>query len=223
MDAMAIRVLIIDDDPLVRGGVKYMLGGSPTIEIVAEGSDGDEAVALVQAHTPDVVLMDIRMERVDGVAATGQVLALEDAPKVIMLTTFDADDMVLRALSAGAHGFLLKDTPPQQMIAAIEQVASGRKALSPSVVEQVIGVATTHSSDPRRDEARAALDTLARRELEVAKLIADGMTNQEIAKQQFLSVASVKATVTRILEKLGLTNRVQVAIKVHDAQLDDGT
>lgn len=218
---MAIRVLIIDDDPLVRGGVQLMLGGSDAIEFVGEGSDGDQAVALVQQHSPEVVLMDIRMERVDGVTATTQVLALPNPPKVVVLTTFDADDMVLRALRAGAQGFLLKDTPPAQMISAIQQVVKGGKALSPSVVEQVIGVATEAGTDPRRDEARAALATLARRELDVAKAIADGLTNQEIAQQQYLSVASVKATVTRIFEKLGLSNRVQVAIKVHDAQLDD--
>lgn len=218
MDAMA-RVLIIDDDPLVRGGLKFMLGAA--LDIVAEGTDGDEAVALCEEHRPDVVLMDIRMERMDGVTATGKVLALPDPPKVVILTTFDADDMVLRALSAGAHGFLLKDTPPEQMIAAIEQVVRGGKALSPTVVEQVIGAATSGAGDPRRDEARADLAELAARELEVAKLIADGLTNQEIAARQYLSVASVKATVTRILEKLGLTNRVQVAIKVHDAQLEE--
>lgn len=217
MAAMA-RVLIIDDDPLVRGGLKLMLGGA--LDIVAEGTDGDEAVALVEQHSPDVVLMDIRMERVDGVTATAEVLALPDAPRVVILTTFDADDMVLRALSAGAHGFLLKDTPPEQMIAAIEQVAAGGKALSPTVVEQVIEAATNGAGDPRRDAARADLAELTERELEVAKLIADGMTNQEIAAAQFLSVASVKATVTRVLEKLGLANRVQVAIKVHDAQLE---
>lgn len=218
MDAMA-TVLIVDDDPLVRNGLKFMLGGA--LDIVAEGTDGDEAVALVTQHQPDVVLMDIRMERMDGVTATTEVLALPNPPKVVMLTTFDADDMVLRALSAGAHGFLLKDTPPDQMVAAINQVLAGSKALSPTVVEQVIGAATSGTGDPRRDEARADLECLNARELEIATLIADGLTNQEIASRQFLSVASVKATVTRILEKLGMTNRVQVAIKIHDAQLDD--
>lgn len=220
MDAMAIRILIIDDDPFVRAGVRYMLGGASQLEFIAEGSDGDEAVALVQAHRPDVVLMDIRMERVDGVTATEQVLALPDPPKVVMLTTFDADDMVLRALGIGAHGFLLKDTAPQQMIAAIEQVTAGGKALSPTVVEQVIGAATLGSADPRRDEARAALDLLSKRELDVALAIARGLTNQEIAQEQFLSVATVKATVTHIFDKLDLSNRVQVAIKVHDAELE---
>lgn len=221
MDAMSIRILIIDDDPLVRAGVQLMLGGSDAIEFVGEGSDGDQAVALVQQLSPDVALMDIRMERVDGVTATKQVLALPNPPKVVVLTTFDADDMVMRALRAGAHGFLLKDTPPAQMVDAIQQVMQGGKALSPTVIEQVIGVATEVGNDPRRDDARAALAMLAKRELDVAKAIAEGLTNQEIARQQFLSLASVKATVTRIFEKLGFTNRVQVAILVHDAQLDD--
>ncbi|MGJ3508881.1 response regulator [Enemella sp. A6] len=215
-----IRLLVIDDDPLVRGGLQLMLGGDADLQIVAEGSDGDEAVALVTEHSPDVVLMDIRMPRMDGLAALAQVNALPDPPKVIILTTFDADDMVLRALAGGAAGFLLKDTSPDKMIEAIHQVAAGEHTLSPTIVAQVIQLATSQGISPKRDAARQDLATLTDRERDVAVLIGRGRTNAEIAKAQFMSVATVKAHVTRILEKLGMTSRVQIALKVHDAELN---
>ncbi|WP_203568548.1 response regulator [Aestuariimicrobium ganziense] len=215
-----IQVLLIDDDPLVRAGLRLILGGQDDIQVVAEGSDGDEAVGLVQQHAPDVVLMDIRMPRMNGLAAAEQVLALPGAPKVVMLTTFDADDMVLRALGVGASGFLLKDTPPPRMVESIRQVAEGEQSLSPSVISQVIAVATRGAASSRLDQARADLDSLTEREREVAMAIGQGMTNADIAKTQYMSLATVKAHVTKILEKFGASNRVQIAIRVHNAELD---
>ncbi|NLT29500.1 MAG: response regulator transcription factor [Propionibacterium sp.] len=200
-----------------------MLGGDPALEFVAEGSDGDEAVGLVTEHSPDIVLMDIRMPRMDGLTALAEVNALPNPPKVIILTTFDADDMVLRALAGGAAGFLLKDTPPPRMIEAIHQVAAGEHTLSPTIIAQVIQLATSQGVSPKRDAARAELAELTTREHDVALLIGQGMTNAEIARAQYMSVATVKAHVTRILEKLGMTSRVQIALKVHDAELDDPT
>lgn len=217
-----IRLVLIDDDPLVRAGLKLLLGGDAELTIVAEGEDGDDVLPLVQEHEPDVVLMDIRMARVDGLTATSQLLTQPDPPKVIVLTTFDSDDLVLRALGIGASGFLLKDTPPADMIHAIKQVAAGEQTLSPSVVSQVIDVATKGLGYERREQARAELALLNNRETEVAMAIARGATNAEISRDLNFSISSVKSTVTQVLDKLGLTNRVQVAIKVHDAGwLDD--
>lgn len=212
-----MRVVLIDDDPLVRAGLKLMLGGHEGVDFVGEGGDGSEAAALVAEHRPDVLLMDIRMPGKDGLTATEELMAQEDAPRVVILTTFDSDDSVLRALAAGAVGFLLKDTPPDRMLEAIKQVAAGEHTLSPSVVSQVIAAATRHRGDPRREDARADLAALNAREKEVAIAIGRGLTNAEISAQQYLSLATVKGVVTQIFDKLGLTNRVQVAIKVHDA------
>lgn len=212
-----VRVVLIDDDPLVRAGLKLMLGGHEGVDFVGEGGDGSEAAALVAEHRPDVLLMDIRMPGKDGLTATEELMAQEDAPRVVILTTFDSDDSVLRALAAGAVGFLLKDTPPDRMLEAIKQVAAGEHTLSPSVVFQVIAAATRHRGDPRREDARADLAALNAREKEVAIAIGRGLTNAEISAQQYLSLATVKGVVTQIFDKLGLTNRVQVAIKVHDA------
>ena len=212
-----VRVVLIDDDPLVRAGLKLMLGGHEGVDFVGEGGDGSEAAALVAEHRPDVLLMDIRMPGKDGLTATEELMAQEDAPRVVILTTFDSDDSVLRALAAGAVGFLLKDTPPDRMLEAIKQVAAGEHTLSPSVVSQVIAAATRHRGAPRREDARADLAALNAREKEVAIAIGRGLTNAEISAQQYLSLATVKGVVTQIFDKLGLTNRVQVAIKVHDA------
>ena len=212
-----VRVVLIDDDPLVRAGLKLMLGGHEGVDFVGEGGDGSEAAALVAEHRPDVLLMDIRMPGKDGLTATEELMARKDAPRVVILTTFDSDDAVLRALAAGAAGFLLKDPPPDRMLEAIKQVAAGEHTLSPSVVSQVIAAATRHRGDPRREDARADLAALNAREKEVAIAIGRGMTNAEISARHYLSLATVKGVVTQIFDKLGLTNRVQVAIKVHDA------
>ncbi|MGD8215253.1 response regulator [Aestuariimicrobium sp. Y1814] len=218
--ARATRLVLVDDDALVRAGLKLILGGTDEFEIVAEGSDGDEVLALVDAHHPDIVLLDIRMARKNGLDAAGELLARPQPPKVIMLTTFDADDLVMRALTVGASGFLLKDTAPERMVESIRQVAAGEQSLSPSVTAQVIAAATRGFAGSRRNQARKDLERLTERELEVARAIADGLTNPDIARARYMSVATVKAHVTSIFDKLGVNNRVQVAIRFHDAQLD---
>lgn len=217
---MKIRLVMVDDDPLVRTGLGLILGGSPDLEVVGEASDGLEALDVVAESKPDIVLMDIRMPRLDGLAATQKLLARPDAPKVIVLTTFDADDLVLKALQVGASGFLLKDTPPDRMVEAIRAVDAGETTLSPSVIQQVIAVATKGVSYGRAEQARAELDTLTERELEVAQAIGRGLSNAEISAELYMSVATVKSYVTRIFYKLGVENRVQVALKVHDAGLE---
>lgn len=217
-----IRLVVVDDDALVRAGLRMMLGGPASgFEVVAEGSDGAEAVGLVEQHRPDLVLMDIRMPGTDGITATRRVLEVADAPKVVMLTTFHSDDLVMEALRAGAHSFLLKDTPPQAMVAAIRQAAEGERALSPGVIGTVINAATAGPGDERRDQARSALEELSPRELEVAVEVGRGLSNAEIAAKLYQSLATVKATITRVLAKLGCTNRTQVAILVHDARYLD--
>ena len=214
-----IRIVLVDDDPLVRAGLKLILGGSPDLEVVAEAVDGLDALDVVARERPDLVLMDIRMPRKDGLAATAEILARPDAPRIVVLTTFDSDDMVLKALQAGASGFLLKDTPPAAMVEAIRKVDAGETTLSPSVVAQVVAVATKSAPDGRSDAALAALGQLTEREREVAVAIGEGKSNAEIAGQLYMSIATVKAYVTRIFYKLGVDNRVQVAMKVHDAGL----
>jgi DNA-binding NarL/FixJ family response regulator len=223
MTSTPVRVALVDDDPLVRAGLSMILGGDPGLEVVGEAADGSEAVGLVRSSRPDVVLMDIRMPRQDGISATADVLALPDAPRVLVLTTFDADEMVLRALRVGAHGFLLKDTPPARLVEAVHTVASGEPILSPSATSALIAAlagqedAGASPAQRRRAEARRALGDLTERELEVAVALGRGQTNLEIGAALFLSVATVKAHVGRILTKLGLENRTQVAILVHDA------
>lgn len=219
MSENTIRIVLVDDDPLVRAGLGLILGGSPDIEVVGEAVDGVDAMAVVTEKRPDIVLMDIRMPRKDGIAATTDLLARPDAPRVIVLTTFDSDDMVLKALQAGASGFLLKDTPPAKMVEAIRAVDAGETTLSPSVISQVVGLATKGADDGRGEAALNQLDGLTEREREVAVAIGQGKANAEIAGELYMSIATVKAYVTRIFYKLGVDNRVQVAMKVHDAGL----
>jgi DNA-binding NarL/FixJ family response regulator len=215
-----IRVLIVDDDALVRAGLTMMLSGTEDVLIVGEASDGSEVPAAVATYAPDVVLMDIRMPRVDGLAATEQLRARPDAPEVIVLTTFDADDHVVRALQAGAGGFLLKDTPPPEILRAIRLVAAGDPILSPAVTRRLIArVAGTQDPDGGRRRARLLLDRLSDREREVAIAIGQGKSNAEISAELYMSVATVKAHVSRVLTKLELNNRVQVALMAHDAGL----
>ncbi|GAA4515168.1 response regulator transcription factor [Actinoallomurus oryzae] len=212
---MTIRVLIVDDDALVRTGLSMMLAGAEDLQIVGEADDGDKVGALVAEHAPDVVLMDIRMPRVDGLAATEQVRRRDDAPEIIILTTFDADEHVVRALRAGAGGFLLKDTPPADIINAIRKVAAGDPILSPSVTRRLIAQVT----EVRRSPALALLDQLSEREREVVVAIGQGKSNAQIGADLYMSVATVKAHVSRLLTKLDLNNRVQVALLAHDAGL----
>jgi DNA-binding NarL/FixJ family response regulator len=213
-----IGVLVVDDDALVRAGLSMLLAGANDIRIVGEVADGAEVAAAVDRHKPAVVLMDIRMPRMDGLAATELLRARPHPPEVIVLTTFDSDDHVLRALRAGASGFLLKHTPPPEIVRAIRLVAAGEPMLSPTVLRRMM--AYVAGADPLRHKARESLQRLADGELAVARLIAQGKTNQEIGRELFLSVATVKAYVSRLLTKLELNNRVQVAMLVHDADLD---
>jgi DNA-binding NarL/FixJ family response regulator len=217
--ARPIRVLIVDDDPLVRAGLTMMLAGSDEVRIVAEASDGTQVAAAVREHSPEVVLMDIRMPRMDGLAATELLCREPAAPEIIILTTFDADEYVLRALRAGASGFLLKDTPPADLIRAIQLVAAGDAMLSPGVTRRLL----THVTDPggsdRRARATDLLSRLSEREREVAIALGRGKSNAEIGSELYLSVATVKAHVSRLLTKLDLTNRVQIALLAHDADL----
>lgn len=220
-----IRLAIVDDDPLVRAGLSMILGGAPDIEVVAEGCDGDEALGLVREHRPAVLLMDIRMPRLDGIEAAARVLAEPEPPQVIMLTTFDADDMVVRALRSGASGFLLKDTPPARLVESIRSVAAGEPILSPTVTATLISrvaaepgtAASNKDSTDRKAMALKRLADLTEREREVAVAVGQGLSNQEIADELYMGVPTVKAHVSRILTKLGAENRVQIAIVVHDA------
>ncbi|MEV6762112.1 response regulator transcription factor [Streptomyces sp. NPDC051105] len=217
-----IRVLLVDDDPLVRAGLRLMLGGADDIEVVAEAGDGGEVPALVDEHAPDLVLMDIRMPDVDGLEATRLLRARPDPPAVVMLTTFKDEEQVLGALRDGAAGFLLKHTPPAEIVAAVRRVKAGEPVLSPAVIEQLIARATRDSGTDRSTvtaEARIRLDRLGEREREVAVAVGQGKTNAEIAAELYMSLPTVKAHVSHILTKLELTNRVQIALTVHHAGL----
>ncbi|GAA4572743.1 response regulator [Planotetraspora kaengkrachanensis] len=213
----AVRVLIVDDDPLVRAGLSLMLDGANGITVVAEAADGDEVPAAVDAHAPQVVLMDLRMPRVDGITAVHRLRRRQSPPEVIVLTTFDTDENVLRALRAGASGFLLKDTPPAQIVDAVRRVASGDPILSPAITRRLMEKVATASGAYER--ARDALAGLSPREHDVVLAIAQGLTNAEIAAELFMSVGTVKAHITHILNKLGLGNRTQIALLAHDAGL----
>ncbi len=221
-ESQPIRLAVVDDDPMVRAALKMMLGGSSGITVVAEAEDGEEALRVVPTSGADVVLMDIRMPVRDGLSATEELRRTHPDLKVIVLTTFDTDDMVLRALRIGAAGFLLKDTPPARLVEAIRTVASGQPMLSPSVTAQLIAAVTSDgSASQARDRARAAqaaLELLTERERDVALGVARGLSNAEIAAELYMGVPTVKTHVGRLFTKLGVENRVQVAILVHDAQ-----
>ncbi len=221
MAGMTIRVLLADDDGLVRAGLALILGGSPAIEVVGEAANGQQAVDRVAAGGVDVVLMDIRMPVMDGISATAALLALPAPPRVIVLTTFDADEYVVRALAAGANGFLLKDTPPADIVDAISRVVAGEPMLSPTITEQLIRQVTDAVPDGRGDQARSRVSALTDREREVAVAIGRGSSNAEIAVSLHLSVATVKAHISHIFTKLDATNRVQVAIAMHVSGLLD--
>ncbi len=214
------RVLIVDDDPLVRSALSLMLGGQPDISVVGEAGDGRDGVRMAREQRADVVLMDIRMPQVSGLEATRTLYADPDPPHVIVLTTFDADEHVMSALAAGADGFLLKDTPPAQILEAIRSVAAGNPMLSPSVTRTLIDKVRTDPAADRAAEAKQRLEALTDRELEVALAVGRGMSNAEIASELYLSVPTVKAHVSRLFEKLEVTNRVQIAICVHESGLN---
>jgi DNA-binding NarL/FixJ family response regulator len=215
-----IRVVIIDDDALVRTALAMILRDDAAIEVVGEAGDGQAGLDLIARSTPDVVLMDIRMPRLDGLEALATLMGQPSPAKVIVLTTFDADDYVLRALSGGASGFLLKHTPPAEIVEAVHRVVAGDHMLSPSVTAQLIARLRQSTPEPQRAlDARSLTATLTDREREVAVAVGEGKVNAEIAQELYLSLATVKAHVSRIMTKLAATNRVQIANRLHDAGL----
>jgi DNA-binding NarL/FixJ family response regulator len=222
-DRVDIRVVVVDDDPLVRAALAMILRGAPGITLVGEAADGAAGAATVRQLQPDVVLMDIRMPGMDGLQALPLLLEGRDPPRVIMLTTFEADDYVARALGSGASGFLLKDTPPTELVAAIHTVFDGDPILTPSVtatlIRQLSASSATGESAQALERAQRLVASLTAREHAVALAVAQGKSNAEVAEELYMSVATVKAHVSRVLVKLESTNRVQIAICMHDAGL----
>ncbi|MBW8172758.1 response regulator transcription factor [Ornithinimicrobium sp. Arc0846-15] len=221
MSEAKIRVALVDDDNLVRMGLELVLGGSADIEIVGQAADGRAGVDLVAETSPDVVLMDIRMPVMDGIAATTVIARDHPNTAVIVLTTFDTDDMVIGALREGAGGFLLKSTRPDKLVAAIRGVAAGEPVLSPSVTALLMNRVSEPDPNPNlaQPAAEKRLAGLTEREREVAIAMGRGDSNAEIAKALFMSVPTVKTHVSRVLTKLQVDNRTQVALLVHDAGL----
>lgn len=217
--ARPVRVLLVDDDPLVRTGLSMILDGADGIAVVGEASDGDEAVPQVLSHRPDVVVMDIRMRKVNGIEATRKVLMLPSPPKVLVLTTFDLDEYVFDALETGASGFLLKEASPQEIIHAVRVVAAGEGMLSPRSTRRLISHFSAARNNPRRHVAQAKLDRLSEREQQIVTAIAQGKTNAEIAEELYVAEATIKTHITRIFTKLDLTNRVQATIFAYEAGL----
>jgi len=212
-----IRVLLVDDDALVRAGLRTILSSADDLDVVGEAANGVRAIAAVRELRPDVVLMDIRMPEMDGIAATAALRRLDAPPQVIVLTTFQADEQVMSALRAGAGGFLLKDTPPAEIVTAIRLVASGEAMLSPSVTRTLLAHVGDAQASDRRRAAAERLASLTDREREVAIAVGTGASNAEVAASLFMGEATVKAHVSRLFTKLDVANRVQIAIVVHDA------
>ncbi|WP_102510682.1 response regulator [Sanguibacter massiliensis] len=213
-----VRVVVVDDDALVRSGLRMILGGSREIEIVGEAADGLEAEDVIAATSPDLVLLDVRMPRRDGLATARALRSRWPALRVLVLTTFDTDDTVLEALRHGADGFLLKDTPPDRLVDAVLRTATGEPILSPTVTSRLIAAATGDAPS-RSAEALERLAQLTEREREVALAVARGLSNTEVAAELFMSVPTVKSHVGRIFTKLDVDNRVQIANCVRDAGL----
>ena len=212
------RVLVVDDDPFVRSGLRAIIESADDLVVVGEAADGAQAIDAVAAHAPDVVLMDVRMPRVNGIDATARICAQRSPPRVLVLTTFDLDRYVVDALRAGASGFLLKDAGPHGILDAIRVVAAGNALLSPTATRTLIDRFADPDAHARRSDARARLSRLTERELETAALVGEGLTNTEIGRRLGIAEASVKANVSRTLTKLEVTNRVQVALLVRDAR-----
>ncbi|MEW2217712.1 response regulator transcription factor [Streptomyces sp. NPDC006990] len=221
-DREPVRVLIADDEQLVRMALRLVVDGEPDLSVVAEAADGDAAIAAVDRWRPDVVLMDVRMPGRDGLSATRELLGRPMPPRVLVLTTFDSDSLVLGALRAGALGFVLKDTPPARIVEAVRTVADGKPVLSPAAMTRVIAAATAtdsaHARDARREAVREKISALTERERETAGAIAEGLDNPDIAQRLGISVATVKAHTSSLFAKLDLRNRVQVALLVRDAE-----
>lgn len=215
-----IRVVVVDDDALVRTGLRLVLEGSPDLRVVGEAADGAEGERVVRLEAPDVVLLDLRMPRRDGLTTLRTLRDGGSRVPVVVLTTFDTDDHVLAALRAGAAGFLLKDTPPEDLVAAVRRAAAGEPVLSPSVTSRLIAAATSADDSVSR-AARRLLDRLTDRERAVAEAVARGLSNQEIGVELHLGTATVKTHLGAAFTKLGATNRVQVARVVHEAGLGE--
>ncbi|MFF0343605.1 response regulator [Kribbella sp. NPDC004875] len=214
-----VRLLLVDDDPLVRAGLSSMLTGAPELQLVGEAADGQQAVDAVRDLRPDVVLMDIGMPVLDGVAATSVIRRRPGAPEVVMLTTFGSEEYLLQALRAGASGYLLKDAAPAEIVAAVLKVAAGESVLSPQSTRQLMDHIGAVDQDSRRTAALAALAQLTERERDVVLAVAQGKSNAEAAVALDLGIATVKTHLTNSLAKLQLTNRVQLALLAHDAGL----
>jgi DNA-binding NarL/FixJ family response regulator len=212
-----IEVLVVDDQAMIRAGFRMLLGDEPDIRVVGEAANGNEAVSQAARLSPHVILMDIRMPKLDGLEATRRILARDEVARVLILTTFSNDDYVYQALRAGASGFVLKDDPPEQLVAAVRTIAAGHALLSPAVTRQVI---RRFTSADRRERPRE-LDQLTSRELEVFRLVTDGLSNAEIGHKLFISDATVKTHVTRLLQKLGLRDRAQAIVLAYQAGVFD--
>jgi DNA-binding NarL/FixJ family response regulator len=215
---VTVRVLLVDDQELVRTGFRMVLDAQEGIEVAGEAGDGRAALEVLRSTSADVVLMDVRMPRMDGIEATRHICAMPDCPKVIILTTFDLDEYAFSALKAGAAGFLLKDAGPEQLIEAIHAVSSGDAVVAPSTTRRLIDQFVQHIPD-EETVSDSALDTLTAREGEVLKLVARGLSNGEIAQQLYVSEATVKTHVGRILAKLGLRDRVQAVVFAYETGL----
>ncbi|MFW6598035.1 response regulator [Propionibacteriaceae bacterium Y2011] len=216
-----ITVLLVDDDAMVRTGLRMIIGGDEELEVVGEAGDGETGLTMIDELSPDVVLLDIRMPVLDGLGVLERLSELDDAPRVLVLTTFNTDDYVLRALRKQAQGFLLKDADPPEIVAAIKAVHRGDPALSPAVTATVIAAATDNAKAVSTAKKELA-QQLTGREREVAVLMARGLTNAEIGSRLFLSLATVKANLSRIFTKLDVDNRVSAAMAIRDAGLLDG-
>ncbi len=209
-----IRVVLADDQPLVRTGLRMILAAEADIEVVAEATNGREAVAAAAEHHPDVVLMDVRMPELDGIGATRAVTAVDDPPRVLVLTTFDLDEVVYDALRAGASGFLLKDAPEERLTTAIRVVADGGSLFAPSVTRRLIEEFAKRPDKPATDTSG-----LTERETEVLRLVARGLSNAEIAQTLFVTENTVKTHVARVLMKLGARDRVQAVVAAYESGL----
>jgi DNA-binding NarL/FixJ family response regulator len=216
---VSIRVLVADDQSMVRAGFRMLLGGEEDIEVVAEAANGLEAVEKAARYDPEVVLMDIRMPELDGLEASRRILAADPDARVLVLTTFDLDEYVYEALRAGASGFVLKDDPPEQLIAAIRTVAAGDALLSPTVTKRVI----EQFARVPRPAPPSELDDLSDRERDVFRLLARGLSNAEIGRELFIGETTVKTHVTHILAKLGLRDRVQAVVLAHQTGFVDAS
>jgi DNA-binding NarL/FixJ family response regulator len=214
---VAIRVVVVDDEPMVCAHLRTILGSADDLEVVQEAHDGAAAVQAVQADRPDVVLMDLRMPGVDGLTAIERINQLPDPPAVVALTTFDADQYVLRALRAGAAGFLVKSTPPEDLIRLVRVAADGNMVLSPVAARRLVAVSADRQSN--RQRARQLVESLTERELEVLACLGEGLSNAQIAARLYLSEATIKGYVSRMLDKLGCANRTQAGLLAHDAGL----